>query len=106
VPGAFNGLAFEVQAGGRLPDTSLIGFTIGLDGQFVCAYFGQATWFDCRGGGVFVWVITGVGAVDNARRVVWFSSVDYRNWLNPHAKPESGVFTVVVRSVLFDGLSV
>jgi hypothetical protein len=35
--------------------------------------------------------------------VVWFPSVDYRNRLYPHAKLESGVFTVVVRTTLFDG---
>jgi hypothetical protein len=40
-PGASNGLAFEVQASWRLPDTSLIGFAIGPDGQFAGAYFGQ-----------------------------------------------------------------
>jgi len=39
-PGASNGLAFEVQAGWKLPDTSLIGFAIGPDGQFAGAYFG------------------------------------------------------------------
>jgi hypothetical protein len=103
-PGASNGLAFEVQAGWRLPDTSLIGFAVGHDGQFAGAYFGQgASWFDYRGSGVFTWVNTGAGSIDNARRVVWFPSVDYRNWLYPHAKPERGVFTVVVRTVLFDG---
>jgi len=103
-PGASNGLAFEVQAGWRLPDTSLIGFAIGPDGQFAGAYLGQgASWFRFLGGGVFAWTDTGAGSVDNARRVVWFPSIDYRNWLYPHAKPESGVFTVVVRTVLFDG---
>jgi hypothetical protein len=35
--GASNGLAFEVQAGWRLPDTSLIGFAVGPDGQFAGA---------------------------------------------------------------------
>jgi subtilisin family serine protease len=103
-PGASNGLAFEVQAGWRLPDTSLIGFAVGPDGQFAGAYFGQgASWFRYLGGGVFMWVNTGAGSMDNARRVVWFPSVDYRDWLYPHAKPEGGVFTVVVRTVLFDG---
>jgi len=103
-PGASNGLALEVQASWRLPDTSLIGFAIGPDGQFAGAYFGQgASWFDYRGSGVFTWVNTGAGSINNARRVVWFPSVDYRDWLYPHAKPERGVFTVVVRTVLFDG---
>ena len=48
-------------------------------------------------------VNTGASSLDNARRVVWFPSVDYRDGLYPHSKPESGVFTIVVRSVLFDG---
>jgi hypothetical protein len=76
-PGASNGLAFEVQAGWRLPDTSLVGFAVGPDGQFAGAYFGQgASWFRFLGGGVFMWVNTGAGSMDNARRVVWFPSVN------------------------------
>jgi hypothetical protein len=71
--GASNGVAFEVQAGWRLPDTSLIRFAIGPDGQFAGACFGQdASWFRFLGGGGFVWVNAGAGSVDNARRVVWF----------------------------------
>ena len=102
-PGASNSLEFEVESSWRLPDTSLVGFAVGPDGQFAGAYFGQgASWIDYRGGGVFALVNTDAGSIDNARRVVWFPSVDYRNWLYPHAKPESGVFTVV-RTVLFDG---
>ena len=55
VPGASNGLAFEVQDGWRLPDTSLIGFAIGPDGQFAGAYSGQgASWFRFLGGGAFM----------------------------------------------------
>jgi len=103
-PGASNGLAFEVQARWQQPDTSLIGFALGPDGQFAGAYFGQgASWFSHLGSGIFTWVNTGAGSIDNARRVVWFPAIDYRNWLYPHTKPESGVFTVVVRSILFDG---
>jgi len=104
VPGASNGLAFEVEASWTLPDTSLIGFAVGPDGQFAGAYFGQgSSWFGHLGYGRFLWINTGAGSIDNAKRVVWFPSVDYRNWLYPHPKPESGVFTIVVRSVLFDG---
>jgi subtilisin family serine protease len=99
-----NGLAFEVQASWRLPDTSLVGFAVGPDGQFAGTYYGQgASWFGHLGGGVFVWINTGAGSINNARRVVWFPSVDYRDWLYPHTKPQGGVFTVVVRTVLFDG---
>jgi len=39
--GASNGLAFEVQDDWRLPDTSLVGFAVGPDGQFAGAYFDQ-----------------------------------------------------------------
>jgi hypothetical protein len=107
VRGASNSLASEVQAGWRLPDTSFVGFAVGPDGQFAGAHFGQgASWFRFLGGGVLMWVNTGAGSMDNARRVVWFPSVDYRDWLYPHAKLESGVFTVVVRTVLFDGSAV
>jgi len=103
-PGASNGLAFEVQARWQQPDTSLIGFAVGPDGQFAGAYFGQgASWFDYLGAGRFVWINTGAGSIMNARRIVWFPSVDYRDWLYPRLKTASGVYTVVVRSALFDG---
>jgi len=86
-PGASNGLAFEVQDGWMLSDTSSIGFAAGPDGQFAGAYLGQgASWFDYRGSGVFTWVNTGAGSINNARRVVWFPSVDYRDWLYPQCE--------------------
>jgi subtilisin family serine protease len=103
-PSVSNGLAFEYAAYWSLPDTSLIGFAIGPDGQFAGAFFGEgASWFRYMGGGTFAWVGTGAGSIQNARRFVFFPAIDYRYWLYPHSKPEAGVFTLVVRSALFDG---
>jgi len=50
---------------------SLVGFAVGTDGQFAGAYFGKcASRFRHLGGGVFVWINSGAGSIDNARRVV------------------------------------
>jgi hypothetical protein len=103
-PAVGSALALEAEASWSQPDTSLIGFAVGPDGQFAGAYFGQgASYFDYLGSGVFQWVNTGAGSIDVAKRVVWFPGVNYRNWLYPHSKPEGGVFAIVVRSVLYDG---
>ncbi|AFA40078.1 putative protease [Pyrobaculum oguniense TE7] len=103
-PVSDNGLAFLFEARWINPDTSLIAYAIGPDGQFAGSYYGQgASWHDYLGSGVFVWVNTGAGSIQNAKRVVIFPAVEYRDGLYPHSKPETGVFTFVVRTGEFDG---
>lgn len=103
-PATDDGLAFLFETRWTNPDTSLIAYAIGSDGQFAGAYYGQgASWHDYLGSGVFVWVNTGAGSIQNARRIVIFPAIEYRYWLYPHAKPETGVYTFVVRTAEFDG---
>ncbi|MGC8988008.1 S8 family serine peptidase [Infirmifilum sp.] len=102
-PSASNALALEYAVQWSLPDTSLIGFAVGPDGQFAGGYFGQgASWFKYLGGGTFAWMGTGAGSIQNAKRFVMFPAIDYRYWLYPHKKPEDGIFTLIVRTALFD----
>ena len=103
-PSAADGLAFEFEGSWTMANTSLISFAIGPDGQFAGAFFGQgASRFRYAGSGRFIWVNTGAGSIENAMRVVIFPAVDYRYYLYPHQKPETGVYTLVLRSILFDG---
>ncbi|MEM4439572.1 MAG: peptidase S8, partial [Pyrobaculum sp.] len=103
-PSAADGLAFEFEGSWTMANTSLIAFAIGPDGQFAGAFFGQgASYFNYIGSGRFIWVNTGAGSIENAMRVVIFPAVDYRYYLYPHQKPETGVYTLVLRSILFDG---
>ncbi|MEM4455672.1 MAG: S8 family serine peptidase [Thermofilaceae archaeon] len=99
-----SGLAWELEAGWTYPDTSLVAYAFGPDGQFAGAYYGQAlSWHDYLGEGKFAWAGTGAGSMQNAKRTVIFPALQYRFGSYPHSKPETGVFTFVVRTVLFDG---
>ena len=99
-----SGLAWEFEGRWTNPDTMLIGYTLGPDGQFAGAYYGMgASYHYYLGGGIFEWIDTGAGSIQNARRVVIFPSLNYRDWLYPHSKPETNIFTFVLRTGLYDG---
>ncbi|MEM0464171.1 S8 family serine peptidase [Pyrobaculum sp.] len=103
-PADANGLAFEYGVSWTNPDTSLIVYALGPDGEFAGIFFGQgASWHDYLGSGTFVWYNTGAGSMQNAKRVVIFPAIEYRYGLYPHTNPETGVFTFVVRTGEFDG---
>ncbi|WP_258870611.1 hypothetical protein [Pyrobaculum aerophilum] len=105
-PSGSNGLAFEFQALWSAPDTSLIAYALGPDGQFAGVFYGQGASLHYHlGSGVFEWSNTGAGSIQNARRVVIFPAVEYRYWLYPHTKPETGVYTFIVRTALYDGIT-
>ncbi|MEM2372753.1 MAG: S8 family serine peptidase [Thermofilaceae archaeon] len=101
---ASSGLAWEFEAAWTYPDTSLVAYAFGPDGQFAGAYYGQSvSWHEYMGGGTFMWSGTGAGSIQNAKRTVIFPAMQYRSRLYPHSKPETGVFTFAVRTILFDG---
>ncbi|MCR8501651.1 MAG: S8 family serine peptidase [Candidatus Korarchaeota archaeon] len=101
---ASSGLAWEFEASWTYPDTSLVAYAFGSDGQFAGAYYRQSiSWHIYMGGGRFMWSGTGAGSIQNAKRTVIFPAMQYRYYLYPHVKPETGVFTFVVRTILFDG---
>jgi hypothetical protein len=103
-PATTNALAFEVQAKWSYENTSLIGFALGPNGMFAGVYFGEgASLFLYNGSGIFTWINTGAPGQPNAKRIVFFPAVNYRDWLYPHSKPETGVFTIVIRTALYDG---
>jgi subtilisin family serine protease len=103
-PATTNALAFEVQAKWSYENTSLIGFALGPNGMFAGIYLGEgASWFLYNGSGIFTWINTGAPGQPNAKRIVFFPAVNYRDWLYPHSKPETGVFTIVIRTALYDG---
>jgi len=104
-----NAWALEVHANWTNLRTSLAIYTLGPDGQFAGAFVGQgASWgaVDYLGGGVFAWVANPVGAMDGYldTRAVAFPAVNYRTWLYPTSKPNTGVFTVLVRTTNYAGL--
>ncbi len=93
----------RVEASWSNPDTSLITYTLGPDGQFAGLWYGAgASWHRHLGTGRFEWYGTGSPTEVNLRRVVTFPAVAYRD-AYPTRKPNLGVFTVVVRTALFDG---
>jgi subtilisin family serine protease len=103
-PATTNAPAFEVQAKWSYENTSLIGFALGPNGMFAGIYLGEgASRFLYNGSGIFTWINTGAPGQPNAKRIVFFPAVNYRDGLYPHSKPETGVFTIVIRTALYDG---
>ncbi len=93
----------RVTASWSNPDTSLITYTLGPDGQFAGFWFGAGVSHHRHlGTGRFEWHGTGSPTEPNRRMVVTFPAVTYRDYY-PTRKPNLGVFTIVVRTALFDG---
>jgi len=101
--------ALEVEASWSFIRTSLAIYTLGPDGQFAGAFVGQGASQGAvmyLGGGAFRWVATPVGAMDEYldTRAVAIPAVNYRYGLYPTTKPNTEVFTILVRTTNFAGL--
>lgn len=96
-------MAFEVKAQWTYANTSLITYTLGPDGQFAGLFYGgSVSYHYYLGSGRFLWFATG-GYAGLNKSVITFPSTRYRYGLYPTPKPNLGVYTVVVRTALFDG---
>jgi len=95
--------AFEFRASWTYSNTSLITYALGPDGQFAGGFFGESVSYHENLGetGTFLWVATG-GAGKNLSAVT-FPSTRYRYAEYPTQKPNTGVYTLIVRTALFDG---
>ncbi|HEW93433.1 MAG TPA: serine protease [Thermoprotei archaeon] len=81
--------------------TSLITYTLGPDGQF--AGLSSISRHMYLGSGIFVWTDTGSYSRTNLKRVVVFPSTTYRYSSYPTDKPNTGVYTVIIRNGLTGG---
>ncbi len=96
-------MAFEVKAQWSYANTSLITYTLGPDGQFAGAFYGGSVSYHYHiRSGRFQWFATG-GYAGLNKSVITFPSTRYRYGLYPTPKPNLGVYTVIVRTALFDG---
>lgn len=97
--------AFELKAMWTNTNTSLITYTLGPDGQFAGVFYGESVSYHRRlYGGAFLWVATG-GVAGKNQSVITFPSTRYRYFLYPTMKPNKGIYTLIVRTGLFDGSS-
>ena len=97
-----NIISLEVRALWQYENTSLVTYTIGPDGQFAGIYLGESvSWHRHIGSGIFIW--HGTGGLYAGKAAVTFPSTRYRDGLYPTMKPNTGVYTIVVRTALFDG---
>ncbi len=84
--------------------TSLITYTLGPDGQFAGVYYGTgASYHYYLGSGRFLWMDTGRYKSPNTRSVITFPLTTYRDGEYPTTKPNLGVYTIIVRTVLYGG---
>ncbi|MCY0867953.1 MAG: S8 family serine peptidase [Desulfurococcus sp.] len=91
----------QVEARWSLPNTSLVVYTIGPNGFFTGVSYGESvSWHRYLGSGIFMWHATG-GVGGNTSTII-FPSTSYRYMLYPSKKPTLGVYTIAVRTVLFD----
>ncbi|MGC8953497.1 MAG: S8 family serine peptidase [Desulfurococcus sp.] len=91
----------QVTASWSLPNTSLVAYTLGPNGLFAGFFLGESvSWHLHRGSGIFMWHATG-GAGGNSSTII-FPSTSYRYGLYPSKKPTLGIYTIIVRTVLFD----
>ncbi|MDK6027833.1 S8 family serine peptidase [Ignisphaera sp. 4213-co] len=96
--------AFEFKASWTYSNTSLITYALGPDGQFAGYIdFGESiSYHDYIGGGRFLWTATG-GIAGGNRSAITFPSTRYRLINYPTQKPNTGIYTLIVRTGLFDG---
>ncbi len=86
--------------------TSLVTYTLGPDGQFAGVYYGTGASFHYYlGDGKFLWMDTGRYKVANTMSVISFPLITYRDAQYPTPKPNVGIYTILVRTVLFGGSS-
>ncbi|MEM3889686.1 MAG: S8 family serine peptidase [Fervidicoccaceae archaeon] len=95
--------AFEFKASWTYSNTSLITYALGPDGQFAGGFYGESvSYHENIGGGTFLWTATGGNAGKNLSAIT-FPSTRYRYFEYPTAKPNTGIYTLIVRTGLFDG---
>jgi subtilisin family serine protease len=95
--------AFEFKATWTYSNTSLITYALGPDGQFAGGFYGESvSYHENLGGGVFLWTATG-GMSGKNLSAVTFPSTRYRYSEYPTSKPNTGIYTLIVRTGLFDG---
>ncbi|MEM4975591.1 MAG: S8 family serine peptidase [Sulfolobaceae archaeon] len=95
--------AFEFKVSWTYSNTSLITYALGPDGQFAGGFYGESvSYHEYIGSGRFLWMATGGNAGKNLSAIT-FPSTRYRYSEYPTAKPNTGVYTLVVRTGLFDG---
>ncbi len=91
----------QVEVSWTFKNTSLISYVLGPDGFFAGAFLGQSvSWHRYLGGGKFMWFATG-GIGRNLSTII-FPSTGYRYGFYPSQKPTLGVYTIIVRTALFD----
>jgi len=91
----------QVKASWSNANTSLVSYVLGPNGFFAGYFLGESvSWHRHIGSGIFMWHATG-GMGGNLSTII-FPSTGYRYGLYPSPKPTLGVYTIVVRTVLFD----
>ncbi|ADV65561.1 S8 family serine peptidase [Desulfurococcus mucosus] len=91
----------QVKASWSMPNTSLVTYTLGPNGFLAGIFLGESvSWHMHLGSGRFMWHAT--GGVGGNTSTITFPSTSYRYGLYPSSKPTLGVYTIVVRTVLFD----
>ncbi|MGC9091201.1 MAG: S8 family serine peptidase [Fervidicoccaceae archaeon] len=95
--------AFEFKASWTYSNTSLITYALGPDGQFAGGFYGESVSYHFNlYGGAFLWTATG-GTAGGNHSAITFPSTRYRYYEYPTQKPNTGIYTLIVRTGLFDG---
>lgn len=97
-----NIIALEVNVTWTYENTSLVAYVLGPDGQFAGAYLGQSvSWHRNLVDGIFMWHAT--GGLGGARSTIIFPTTRYRQYSYPTSRPNTGIYTILVRTILFGG---
>lgn len=95
--------AFEFKATWTYSNTSLITYALGPDGQFAGGFFGESvSYHENLWAGTFLWTATG-GIDGKNLSAITFPSTRYRYFEYPTQKSNTGIYTLIVRTALFDG---
>jgi len=86
--------------------TDLVTYTLGPDGQFAGLYDGSGISFNYYlGSGRFLWMDTGRYSTPTTNSITSFPVTTYRDAQYPSPKPNTGIYTILVRTVLFSGMN-
>ncbi len=96
----------QVQAQWFNKYTDLVTYTLGPDGQFAGAFYGSSVSFSYYlGNGKFMWMDTGRYRTANTMSTITFPVTTYRYSQYPTPKPNVGIYTILVRTALYGGVS-